>query len=161
MVRGEASLGGGFGALLRFVPEIFRLFEDRRDANHEYRMMQLQIQSDKLRAQQKIDLAVLQGEIQESLKEGDAYIEALRGQQMPSGIRWVDALNASVRPMVTYWWLFLFTVYKGSLIASALIDWVGFKEFADAIWTTSDAGILSMILGFWFVDRVIRKQHGE
>nr|VFK59881.1 MAG: hypothetical protein BECKTC1821F_GA0114240_103819 [Candidatus Kentron sp. TC] len=154
-------LGGGFGALLRFVPEIFRLFEDRRDANHEYRMMQLQIQSDKLRARQKVDLAVLQGEIQENLKEGDAYIEALRGQQIPSGIRWVDTLNASVRPMVTYWWLLLFTIYKASLIVSAIVDWVGFAEFASAIWTNSDAGILSMILGFWFVDRVMRKQHGE
>ena len=39
--------------------------------------------------------------------------------------------------MVTYWWLLLFTVYKGSLVVSALIDWVGFTEFAAAIWTNS------------------------
>lgn len=154
-------IGGGAGAVARLIPEAFKLFTDKKDRDHEYRMTQLQLEIDRARAKDGIDLVHAQGSVAVQTGEMQAYIEAIKGQARPSGVAWVDALNSSVRPVVTYWWLALFTIYKGCAIVAACIDWVGLDVFVSRIWTSHDAGVLSMILGFWFVDRAIRKQQGH
>jgi hypothetical protein len=143
------------------VPEIFKLFTDQRDRDHEYRMTQLQLDIDKARAAQAIDLAHATSEAAQATSEMQAYIEAIKGQGQMSGVPWVDALNQSVRPVVTYWWMSLFTVYKIATIVAACLAWTSLDDFLTKMWTAQDAGVLSMILGFWFVDRAIRKQQGK
>lgn len=154
-------LGGGLGGLLRFVPEILKLFTDQRDRNHEYRMTQLQLIIDQARAQQGIDLVHAQGEAAAAIGEIQAYLEAIKGQAQLTGVKWVDALNQSVRPIVTYWWMALFTIYKIATIVAAALAWTSLDAFLGKLWTPQDAGILAMILGFWFVDRSIRKNTGR
>lgn len=153
--------GGGLGGLLRFVPEILKLFTDQRDRDHEYRMTQLQLQIDKARADQAIDLVHAQGAVAVQAGEMTAYIEAIKGQGQMTGVPWIDALNQSVRPVITYWWMALFTVYKIATIVAACLAWTSLDDFIAKLWTVQDAGILAMILGFWFVDRSIRKQQGR
>lgn len=154
-------IGGGLGGLLRFVPEILKLFTDARDRDHEYRMTQLQLDIDKARAAQAIDLVHAQGEVATQAGEMQAFLEAIRSQGQMTGVPWVDALNQSVRPVVTYWWMSLFTVYKIATIVAAALQWTTLDAFLAVLWTSQDAGILAMILGFWFVDRSIRKQQGK
>jgi hypothetical protein len=154
-------IGGGLGGLLRFVPEILKLFTDARDRDHEYRMTQLQLDIDKARAVQAIDLVHAQGEVATQAGEMQAFLEAIRSQGQMTGVPWVDALNQSVRPVVTYWWMSLFTVYKVATIVAAARQWTTLDAFLAVLWTSQDAGILAMILGFWFVDRSIRKQQGK
>ena len=167
--------GGGLGGLLRFVPEILKLFTDGRDRDHEYRMTTLQLQIDQARATQALDLVHAQGESAQLAGEMQAYIEAIKGQGQVTGNARIDALNASVRPVITYWWMSLLTLYKCVLLIVATIElYAALKAaaaiaafgpalttYADRIWTPQDAGILSMILGFWFVDRSIRKMSGR
>lgn len=167
--------GGGLGGLLRFVPEIFKLFTEQRDRDHEYRMTQLQLNIDKARADQAIDLVHAQGDMAIQTGELQALMEAQRAQSQMTGVPWVDALNQSVRPVVTYWWMALLSLYKFVMLAVATLELyaalkmtqgiAGFGPaltvYADRVWTPQDAGILSMILGFWFVDRSIRKQQGR
>lgn len=150
--------GGSLGGLLRFVPEIFKIFSEQRDRDHEYRMTQLQLDIDKARAQQGIDLAHAQGEVALLNGEMTAYIEAIKGQGKITGLPWVDAMNASVRPVLTFWWMLLFTTYKVATIVAACLAWTTLNDFIGKLWTAQDAGILAMILGFWFVDRAIRRQ---
>ena len=167
--------GGGLGGLLRFVPEIFKLFTEKADREHEYRMTQLQLQIDQARATQQIDLAHVQGDMAVQSGEMQAYIEAIKGQSAPTGVAWVDALNASVRPVITYWWMTLLSVYKLVMFVIASIEiYIALHAaktlaevipvlgaFVDKVWTAQDAGIISMILGFWFVDRAMRKNTGR
>jgi hypothetical protein len=159
---------GGLGGLLRFVPELFKMFTEKADREHEFRMTQLQLQIDQARATQQIDLVHAQGDEASHAAEMQAYIEALK-PPAPSGVKWVDALNASVRPVITYWWMLLLTLYKAIVFVIASIEvYVALQTvktmadtFIDKVWTDQDAAILSMILGFWFVDRAIRKYRGN
>lgn len=167
--------GGGLGGLLRFIPEILKMFSDGKDREHEYRMTQLQLEIDKGRAALQLDLVHAQGDESTRAAEMQAYIEAIKGQSVMSGVPWVDAMNQSVRPVVTFWWMALLTLYKLVIITVASIElWAAAKVagsitgfgpaltiFADRVWTSQDAGILAMILGFWFVDRAIRHQQGR
>lgn len=154
-------MGGGLGGILRFVPEILKLFTDQRDRDHEYRMTELQLKVDEKRAALEIDKIHAEGDAQQGVAEMQAYIEAIKGQGQLTGNRKIDALNASVRPVVTYWWMSLFTVYKLCTISMAISNWTDMATFVGQLWTNQDAGVLAMILGFWFVDRSIRKNAGR
>lgn len=145
------------GGVLRFVPEIFKMFADKSDRDHEYRMSSLQLKLDESRAKNQIDLVEAQGGVAISNAEAQAFVEAVKAQGKPSGVAWVDALSASVRPVITYWWMLLFTIYKGLTVYIAITEFVTLHEFVAKLWTAQDAAVLSMILGFWFVDRSIRK----
>lgn len=151
-------LGGGLGAVIRYIPEILKLFTDKKDRDHEYRMTQLQLEIDRARAEQQIDLVHAQGAVATSAAEMTAYLEAIKGQAQLSGVKWIDAVNQSVRPVCTYWWLLLFTVYKVCVIWGAIEHFSDMDSFLADLWTANDAGTLSMILGFWFVDRAIKRQ---
>lgn len=168
-------LGGGLGGLLRFVPEIFKLFTEKKDRDHEYRMTQLQLDIDKARAAQAIDLVHAQGDMAMQAGETQAFIEAIKGQSQPTGVKWIDGLNQSVRPVITYWWMSLFTVGKVLLFVAASIELYLalaavktlteisplLSAFVDKTWTIQDQATLAMIFSFWFVDRSIRKNTGK
>lgn len=168
-------LGGGLGALLRFVLEIFKLFSEQKDRDHEFRMTQLQLDIDKARAVQQLDLVHAQGDVAMQAGEMEAYVEAIKAQAQPSGVAWVDALNASVRPVVTYWWMALLSAYKLIMFVIASVEiYIALQAahtlaeavpllgaFVNKVWTPDDGAILAMILGFWFVDRAIRKNSGK
>lgn len=151
-------LGGSLGGILRFIPEIMKMWTSRQDQAHEYKMTLLQLDIDKARAGQAIDLVHAQGEASQMAGEMQAYIEAIKGQSVMSGVPWVDAMNQSVRPVVTYWWMCIFTIYKVATIWAACLKWTNLDDFLTKLWTSQDAGILAMVLGFWFCDRAIRKQ---
>lgn len=135
--------------MMRILPELFKLFTLKKDQDHEYRMTELQLKIDAARASQEIDKVHAYQGLEAVKGEMEAYAEAIKGQSVMSGVKWIDALSQSVRPFLTYWWMILFSVYKVYVLWFAETE----KAFIDRLWTSEDAGILSMILGFWFVDR--------
>lgn len=156
MIELLSLVGGGLGGLLRFVPEIFKIVNQKNENAHEFKMTELQLKVDQARSAQQIDLVNTQSNASEIALQGQAYLEAIKGQSQLTGVRWVDGLNATVRPFLTYWWMSIFTAYKITIIYDAWITSSSVIELGSKIWTTNDCGILSMILGFWFVDRVFK-----
>lgn len=153
-----SMLGGG---LLRLVPFLADLFKQRADQSHELAMTQLQLQIDQARATQAIDLAHAQASIATSAGEMAAWSEAIKGQSTITGVGWVDALSASVRPVLTYWWCL--ALYTAAKIIAILVAWrasTPLAAFAAILVTEFDTAIIGSIFSFWFVDRAIRKQTG-
>jgi len=164
-------LGGGLGGLLRFVPEIMKMITAGRDRDHEFKMTQLQLDIDKARAAQGIDLVHAQGLEAQATAQMQAYLEAIKGQGQLTGVGWIDAVNMTVRPFTTYWWMALFTLYKICVIVVAGIEFYAAVQgggslegigsaltvFSGRIWLEQDAAVLSTIIGFWYVDRAIRR----
>lgn len=149
-------IGAIVGIIGRLLPEVIKLFTLKKDQDHEYRMTKLQLEIDAARASQEID-KIHANEMLEAVRgEMTAYAEAIKSQGQLTGIKWIDGLNQSVRPIVTYWWMFLFTVYKLSGIIYALIYWTSLELFLKNVWNEFDSSVLSTILGFWFVDRALR-----
>jgi hypothetical protein len=145
-----ALIGGGLGSLMRLLPEIMKIWTQKQDNAHELEMTKLQLQIDAARSAQSIDLVHAQGGVAEVSGEMQAYVEAIKGQSVMSGVKWLDAVNQSVRPMLTYWWMLLFTGFKIDQLMKVGLTW------GDNDWT-----VLSMILSFWFVDRAIRRSTGD
>ncbi len=151
-------IGGLGGGLFRLAPEIVKFFSDRNDKDHEYRMTQLQLEIDKARSQQQIDLAHVTGSIEEQNKFLDAYKSAIEGQSQKTGIGIVDALNFLVRPLTTYFFLFLYGMVKLSTIRIACESTDAWHAILQS-WNSDDVAIFSGIIAFWFVGRVFSSDH--
>lgn len=149
------ATGGVGGLIARVVPEVLSLFRSKADRDHEYRMAQLQISN----AQADRDARAFEATLAFDAKHLEALASTARAQARPTGVKWVDALSASVRPVTTYWWMAFYTVYKAAVLAAAYrqsADWV---EMALQAWTPWDAATMGGILAFWYLDRAIK--HGR
>ena len=152
----ESIFGGVLGGVLRLAPEVLKFFTHKKDLDHEYRMMQAEMEI----AKAKIELGFRQVDANLQVAELDAIAEAVKeqGQTARAAGRFVAALSALVRPLVTYWWVFCYTLVKVVGIALAIDQGGEWKEVLLRAWTNDDMAILFMIISFYFVGRVWDKQ---
>lgn len=156
----ETLLGSLFGGLFRLAPDVIKHFDKKSERAHELLMFDKQLAMDKLR----IESAEKQLQIQ---ADGNAFVAgieamqtALQGQaEMAVAAGGLAAkLSASVRPTVTY---MLVSLYIASKAAAFWLAYIGgglsAPEAVVQIYGPEDAGILSGILSFWFLDRVMRR----
>jgi hypothetical protein len=88
----------GFGT--SFLPKVMDYFQDKSDKKHELMVMEVQIKQQKELALQKLEMVNVEADIRE--------IEALQKSMQPTGVKWVDGLRGSVRPVITYAFFLLF-----------------------------------------------------
>lgn len=161
-----AAIGGPVGALLRLLPAagsaVMGHFRAKADRAHEIEMLKLQADIAKQGAEQRLREQDNVGYWDTAGKTLEAYQIALKGQSQITGVRWVDGMNQSVRPVVTYWFLFLYSVAK---VAGFLYAWLheGAKLTVamPILWSQADTAMLFGILGFWFVDRQLGKAQAQ
>lgn len=158
-----------FGGLFRLLPSILDFLHKGQDNAHELAMVDKQIALAKVQSEQKISEIKAQGEDEratlaaqtDSNTEGawsQALLDAIKAQGSMTGVKWVDALNQSVRPVITYWWcLLLYSVAKAVTLVVALQASTPLAQLAPLVVTDFDRSVIGSILGFWFVDRALRK----
>lgn len=157
----ETLLGSIGGGLLRLAPEVLNWLDRKSARGHELLMQDKALEFEKLRGQQRMGEIGAQNQM--ALDEGGlrAFVEAIKGQATPTGVSWVDALSHSVRPILTYWWCVV--LFTGVKIAQYIWLTGEGNNAVDAImmlWGESEMVIVSGMLNFWFLDRVIRKNSG-
>lgn len=150
-------LGLVCGGVFRLVPSVLDFFHKKQELAHELDLLERQIQLETIRNEQKREEIRLQTEGETERLWGSAMVEAIKGQSTPTGIKWVDALSASVRPVLTYWWaLVLYSAYKAVAIYLALASNAGLVAIAPVLVTDFDRAVIGSVVSFWFVDRALR-----
>ena len=156
IVEALSTLGGGLlGGIMRFAPEVLKFFSSKRDQAHELAMLDREMQFATLRGEQEMRRADAAMSIAELAAMGEALKE--QGETARSAGWFVAALSALVRPIVTYWFVILFSTVKivgMSMAIEAGSDW---REVVLQSWTVEDMSMFSMIISFWFVSRSISK----
>lgn len=165
----EAITGLIIGPVARLLPEVVGLFKQRSEQNHELKMLEIQERLDRLKFDQEVQLAETRGKIDVSLAdiqldvaETKALASAAVSQMRKTGIGWVDAINSLVRPIVTFWWVII--LYTCALAAEFAIAFQLKDSLPQAlleIWGPDERAIVATLIGFWFVDRAIRKNMGR
>ncbi len=150
-----SMLGGG---LMRLLPEVISFMNKKTDNKHELDMMDKQLELQ--RSKSADDRATMQvaGDIATTIALMDAQKEALKSQMQLTNVWWVDALNFLVRPLTTYYFLLLYGASKIAMFVTAIYGDVTGWEAILKIYDPEDRAILSAILSFWFVGRVIDKK---
>ena len=118
--------------------EKMRLEGEFAAANHSREMERLRLQSDlgikELQAQG--DLAVRKG-------DADAFVEAMKDAQKPSGIKLVDLWNGCIRPAF------------GTV---CLVLWMLNLSEQNWVMAAFDLELLGSITGFYFADRALARR---
>lgn len=153
----ETLFGGLLGGLFRLAPELMKLFDRANERKHELAMLEAEMEFAKVRG----EIAMRQTEAQMTVAELQAMLEALKeqGQTARAAGKWVAAISALVRPVITYWFVVLYSLVKilgMTLAIQAGGDW---KEVIVNSWTQDDMGMLMLVLTFWFVGRVYERQN--
>lgn len=150
----ETLLGGALGGLFRLMPELLKWLDRVGERTHELAMQDKALAFEQLRGAQRMQELGAQNQGAWNSGAFSALKEALAGQGQPSGVRWVDALSTSVRPVITYWFMALYCAAKTAAFAAALQAGAGWTVAVQAAWSEADQALWSGVLNFWFIGRV-------
>jgi hypothetical protein len=131
------------------VPEVLKFMDRNNERAHELAMVAASLEADKAKYSAQLGMAELQADSSNYGNAVGALQEALRGQFQLTGNKWIDGLNMSVRPVITY---AFFSLYAG-LKFQMLYEGATLLQ----IWNETDMGLFSGILGFYFMGRVFDK----
>ena len=150
----ETLLGGLLGGAFRLAPEILKWLDRKGERGHELAMQDKAIEFEKLRGAQR--MAEIGAATDAAWNTGaiNALKEPVAAQGHQSGVRWADALSASVRPVITYWFMGLYCAAKTAAFAAALTAGAGWGEATLHAWTEADQALWAGVLNFWFLGRV-------
>lgn len=157
----ETVLGGVIGGLLRLAPEVMKAWDRRNERKHELAMQDKALAFEELRGAQRME--EMRHEGQQVLDSGglQALIAAIKGQGQPTGVGWADAISATVRPILTYWWcVVLVTAAMVCQYILYLDAGLSGPEAVVRLWGPEEKTIVAGMINFWFLDRVIRKNTG-
>lgn len=160
----ETLLGTLFGGLFRLAPELMKWLDRKDERKHELNMFDKQLAAEKLKVEAAAvsaaaaqQLAETQGSTQIGLAEVQALIAGTQAQAQQTGIKWVDAMNSLVRPILAFQWLIL--LWPGVIIASlvsAVQSGVDPVHALEAIFSHDEKAMAASIASFWLVDRSLR-----
>lgn len=149
--------GAIVGGIARFAPEVLKFFDRRNERKHELALGEQQARLIELQSHTRLEEIRAQGDEAQAVAGLEALRDAIQAQAKPTGIRWVDALSATVRPVWTYLVLLAWATVKYVNVAMAIAHAEDWETVQSILWTTDDATMLSTLATFWFLDRVIRK----
>lgn len=145
-------LGSIIGFLASSVPSILDFFKEKSDKKHELMILEKQIEMQKLLGTQRLDEIEVQGQ---NAQTEEAYQFANRS----TGIRWIEALQSSVRPIITYSFFAIFCYIKIALIAWLFYVYIkdiyhfSFYEYVSMVWDDESKAIFATVISFWFGSR--------
>lgn len=144
-------LGSLLGFLGSAFPELLKTYRDQKDRLHELAILDRQMQ-------------MLQQGHQARLEEINAHTDAtveraLYNHARPTGVRWVDAMAGTVRPIITYAFFILYAILKYSQLMIAK-ETLGPGQWPEAflnIWHLEDQALFATVVSFWFGQRMLQK----
>lgn len=154
----ETLFGGVLGGLFRLAPEVLKWLDRKGERQHELFMLQAEMEFAKIRG----EIAMKQTEAIMTTAELSAMSEAYKEQAATAtqAGRFVSALSALVRPLVTYAFVGTYFAVKAAAYVLALHQGGEWKALLVSMWNQDDMAMLMLILTFWFVGRVYEKQRG-
>lgn len=158
----ETLLGTLFGGLFRMAPEVLKWMDRKDERAHELAMFDKQLEADKLKGDQQLAQINAQADASIGAAEVQAIIEATKAQAVQTGIKWVDAFNAIIRPLLALQWLIV--LWPAVIVAGfALAVQTGADPLValKAAFGVDEKAMAASVASFWLVDRSLRKMNGR
>lgn len=150
----ETLLGGLLGGAFRLAPEILKWIDRKSERSHELSMQDKALEFEKLRGAQRMAEIGASAEAAWNTGAIEALREAVHTQGEKTGVRWVDALSSSVRPVITYWFMALYCAAKMTAFVAAVSAGADWGTAILHVWTEADQALWAGVLNFWFLGRV-------
>ena len=153
-------LGSVFGGLFRMAPEVLKFFDKKNERQHELLMFSRQCELETLRGQQKLAEIGAQREAAVDVGVMDAFQSAIEQQatMVKAAGGWAASLSASVRPVVTYWVLFVWSFIHVWFAWNAWVTGAPPVEVFKIMMSPDFSALLAGTINFWFLDRTLAKR---
>jgi len=153
-------LGSIFGGVFRLAPEVLKFFDKKNEREHELNMFARQCELETLRGQQKLAEIGAQREAAVDVGVMDAFNSAIQQQadMVKAAGGWAASLSASVRPVVTYWVLFVWSFIHVWFAWNAWLAGAAPTEVFKTMMTPDFSALLAGTINFWFLDRTLAKR---
>ena len=153
-------LGSIFGGVFRLAPEVLKWLDKKNERAHELNMFKFQCDLEAQRGQQKlaeigavreaaVDVGVMNA-FQSAIEQQATMVKAAGG--------WVASLSASVRPVVTYWVLFVWSFIHVWFAYNAWLNGAPATEVFKTMMTPDFSALLAGTINYWFLDRTLSKR---
>lgn len=150
--------------LMGGLPKLMDFFQDKSDKSHELELARMQTERE---MQMLKEGYIAQARVEEirteqiTIQTAEKEREALYAHDIAIGqgaSQWVINLRASVRPMVTYLFVFLLIVVDIASIWWAWSSGAAFAESVTLIFDGDEMQILASIIAFWFGTQAFAKK---
>ena len=139
------------GILGSLLPSIVKIFERKQELKYELQLTEI-----------KLNAAATQANIQYHIEEIKADAEsrqsALDHDKSLDGGKFINTLRASIRPVVTYTFFFVFIAVKIAAAYVMIKTGQSIPEMLNAVWDIETMSLFSTIIAFWFGSRTMEKQ---
>lgn len=148
----ETLLGSLLGGVFRIFPEIMKLWDAKDIRKHELAMLEKEMEFAKVKG----EIAMRQVDAAMNVAELDAMSVALKeqGETARAAGKFVSGLSALVRPLVTYWFVVLYSLVKIATMLVAYQSGADWKDVLITSWSQDDMSMLGLLLTFWFTGRI-------
>jgi hypothetical protein len=158
-------LGGGiFGSLLggifRLAPEVLKYFDKKNERVHELAMFDKQCDLEKVRGQIRLEEIGAQRDMAIDTGVMDAFKSAIdqQAEMVKAAGGWAAKLSASVRPVVTYWVIFIWSFIHVWFAWNAWLAGAPPKEVFMTMMSADFTALVSGTINYWFLDRTLAKR---
>ena len=139
-----------FGFLSSLVPDGMKMLRDAQDRKHELKILEMQMAQQAAGHSQRLEEINTNADIAESAALYKTY---------KVGVKWVDALNGTVRPVLAYSFFALYAAVKWwqwQMLPDQAMPWQ-----IEVLWTEEDRAIFAGIIAFYFGQRAMGKVRGR
>lgn len=149
-----ALLSPLIGIIGSLLPSVVRIFERKQELKHEIQLTQIKLDATLRAAEANIKLEEIKADSAErvSVRAHDSAID---------GGKFINALRASIRPVITYLFFFLFVAVKVSAAYVMISNGSSIPDMLEAVWDLETMSLFSTIMAFWFGSRVIEKMEAR
>ncbi len=160
----ELLSGGIFGSLLgglfRLAPEVLKFLDKKNERGHELEMFNRQCELEAQRGQQKMAEIGAQHEATVDAGVMNAFNAAIESQteMVKAAGGWAASLSASVRPVVTYWILLVWSCVHLWMAYSSWRTGMEPTEVFKLMMSADFSALVSGTLNYWFLDRTLAKR---
>ena len=153
-------LGSIFGGIFRMAPEVLKWLDKKNERSHELNMFKFQCDLEAQRGAQKLAEIGAQREAAIDVGVMDAFNNAItqQAEMVKAAGGWVASLSASVRPVVTYWVLFVWSFIHVWFAYNAWLLGAPATEVFKTMMTPDFSALLSGTINYWFLDRTLSKR---
>ena len=153
-------LGSVFGGLFRLAPEVLKWLDRKNEREHELNMFSRQCELEQMRGQQKLAEIGAHREAAVDIGVLDAFNNAIvqQAEMVKAAGGWVASLSASVRPVVTYWVLLIWSFIHVWFAWNAWVNGAPATEVFKTMMTPDFSALLAGTINYWFLDRTLAKR---
>jgi hypothetical protein len=159
-ILGGGLLGSIFGGLFRLAPELLKFLDRKNERLHELKMFEQQCQLESMRGAQKLQEIGAQHGMAVDVGVLDAFKSALDQQteMVKAAGGWVASLSASVRPVVTYWILFIWSFVHIWFAWNAWMQGMPPVEVFKTAMSPDFSALVAGTINYYFMNRTLEKR---